>query len=306
MLNTEEAFLWMRSAVQKEPRVNPELIWGHIHQMVGIRHADTNPSGLEKALGYLAETYTRYGLQIREEVFDPFGVKYPNLIGVLPGKDQADEVLIIGAHYDTVAISPGADDNASGLAVMLETARVLSGLPPGCGVEFVGFSMEEQGLLGSCSYAYRARRSGKKILGAVVLESVGYTEQRPGSQRIPPGLPISVPEVGNFMGIVGNTASADLCRAFEETITAHVPRLPKLSFLVPGNGEAFPDTRRSDHASFWDVGLPALMITDTADFRNPHYHQATDLPETLDITFMTELAQALVAFALSHKSFLRG
>ncbi|MGH7275165.1 MAG: M28 family peptidase, partial [Nitrospiria bacterium] len=159
--------------MQKDLRVSPELIWGHIHQLVGTRHADTNPSGLEKALGYLAETYTHYGLQIREEVFNPFGVKYPNLIGVLPGKEQADEVLIIGAHYDTVAISPGADDNASGLAVMLETARVLSGLSPGWGIEFVGFSMEEQGLLGSHSYANRARRSGKKILGAIVLECVG-------------------------------------------------------------------------------------------------------------------------------------
>ena len=291
--------------MQGELRVSPELIWGHLHQLVGIRHPDTHPSGLEKALGYLGETFTRYGLQIREEVFDPLGLRYPNLIGVLPGKDPAAEVLIIGAHYDTVAVSPGADDNASGLAVMLETARVLSGLSPRFEVEFVGFSMEEQGLLGSRSYAYRARRSGKRIIGAIVLESVGFTDQRPGSQRIPPGLPLLVPEIGNFIGIVGNTASAELCRSFEETISAHVPMLPKLSLVVPGNGLVFPHTRRSDHASFWDVGLPALMITDTADFRNPHYHQATDLPETLDISFMTGLAQALVAFAISPKPFLR-
>src|SRR3990172_11624025 len=95
------------------------------------------------------------------------------------------------------------------------------------------------------------------------------------------------------MGIVGNTASADLCRAFEEAITAHVPRLSKFSFLVPGNGEAFPDTRRSDHASFWDVGLPALMVTDTAFFRNPNYHLPSDTIDTLDFTFMAQLVKSL-------------
>lgn len=288
-----------------ERRVNPDLIWAHIHGLVGIRHADTHPAGLEKALAYLAEMFTRYGLHIREEGFDPLGVRFPNLIGVLVGREDPDEVLIIGAHYDTVAISPGADDNASGLAVMLEASRVLSGLSSWCTVEFVGFSMEEQGLMGSRSYARRAKRSGKRILGAIILECVGFTEQRPGSQRVPPGLSLSVPDTGNFMGLIANTASADLCHALEETITAFAPRLPKVSLLVDGNGQDFPYTRRSDHAPFWDEGLPALMITDTADFRNPHYHQSTDLPETLDIQFMTDLAVALVAFVSRPKPFLR-
>jgi aminopeptidase YwaD len=283
--------------------VNPELIWRHIQRITEIRHPDTHPEGLRKTLTYLREVYISLGIQIEEDPFDQLGVQYPNLIGVLPGKKHREEVFMIGAHYDTVAVSPGADDNASGLAVMLETCRVLHGVTPPCTIEFVSFSMEEDGLQGSRSYAKKARALEKKVLGAIILECVGYAVGEAGSQRSPSGLPIAIPDVGNFIGIIANSASQTLCRAFEGVVSAHVPKLPKVSLVVPENGERFPDTRRSDHASFWDQGFQALMLTDTADYRNPHYHQPTDLPETLDMLFMSSISQALVAFLAELGSF---
>ena len=147
--------------------------------------------------------------------------------------------------------------------------------------------------LGSLAYASSLKATGREIRGAIVLECVGYACSEEGSQFAPAGVPIAVPSTGDFLAIIANTASAELAGAVERAANRHVPDLKTLSLLVPGKGERLPDTRRSDHAPFWDHGYPAIMLTDTANFRNPHYHQLTDTLATLDLTFMQRVAQAV-------------
>ncbi len=211
-----------------------------------------------------------------------------------PGSHREASVapLLVGAHYDTVAGSPGADDNGSALAVLLEVAYCLKDADVVRPVWLAAFSLEEQGLLGSRAFASRLKKSGRPLAGAVILECVGYTSQEPGSQRHPPGVPASAPTVGNFLGIVGNESSRPLIAAVEQS--ARRISLPTFTLAVPSRGEAFPDVRRSDHASFWDEDLPAVMLTDTANFRNPHYHQPTDRIETLDLAFIEQVSDVVL------------
>jgi Zn-dependent M28 family amino/carboxypeptidase len=199
----------------------------------------------------------------------------------------------VGAHYDTVVDTDGADDNASGLAVLLEVARVLSPMRGRRTLQFVAFSMEEAGFLGSAHFVEKVRRNKVPVWGAIVLECVGYIDRRPGSQKTPEGFPFSLPEQGDFIGLAGNDAAAPIKEAFEAAAIRYSPTLPVVSLLVPGNGVLFPDSRRSDHVPFWDQGYRAVMLTDTADFRNPHYHQKSDCLETLDIPFIAAVARAL-------------
>jgi Zn-dependent M28 family amino/carboxypeptidase len=204
--------------------------------------------------------------------------------------------LILAAHYDTVAQSPGADDNASGVAVMIEAARTLADLDQPYRWVFIGFAQEEQNCLGSTLYAINARRSGLNLRGMIALECVGYASQKPGTQKRLTEFPLAIPDVGNFLGVVGNPEGAALKQGFESAAGHFVPALPVVGLVVPNAGLDFPDTRRSDHAPFWDAGYPALMLTDTANFRNPWYHQPGDRLETLDLPYMAKVAKAIVAF----------
>ncbi len=276
----------------------------HVQTLAGERHPLTSPASLLRTEAYLIEQFTRQELTVRTHPFDALGATWRNVIGILPASRISKSSnaprhppLIIAAHYDTVPDSPGADDNASALAVMLETARALLDTRLDREIHFIGFCLEEEDLLGSLAYTAELKAREETITGAIVLECVGYTDDREGSQTIPPNLPMTLPSVGDFLGIVGNTGSASLVRAIDRTMRAHVPALKTISLVVPGNGEVLPDTRRSDHAAFWLRGYPAVMLTDTANFRNPHYHRATDTPETLDLPFMDRLVRALTAVA---------
>jgi hypothetical protein len=161
---------------------------------------------------------------------------------------------------------------------------------------FIGFAQEEQNCLGSTLYAINARRSGLHIRGMIALECVGYASQKPGTQKRLTEFPIAIPDVGNFLGVVGNPEAAALKQGFESAAGRFVPDLPVVGVLVPNAGLDVPDTRRSDHAAFWDVGYPALMLTDTANFRNPWYHQPGDRLETLNLPYMAKVTKAIVAF----------
>ena len=202
--------------------------------------------------------------------------------------------LLIGAHYDTVEGSPGADDNASALAVLLEAADRLKHLAVSRPVWLAAFCLEEQGLLGSRAFISGLKQSGQPLDGAIVLECVGYASLDAGSQRTPPGVPIPVPTVGNFLGIVGNEASRDLVAAVQRNGRRVAPNTPTVALAVPGRGENLPDVRRSDHAAFWDEGYHAVMLTDTANFRNPHYHQPTDTLDTLNLEFLEGVSEIVV------------
>jgi aminopeptidase YwaD len=270
----------------------------HLRALIGERHPASSPTALRQAEGYLTEQFKGLGLEVSTHPFRALGDTYRNVIGTRPASHPSpasDAPLIVAAHYDTVPGSPGADDNASALAVLLEAARCLRSAPLSREVRFIAFSLEEEDLLGSLAYVSSLRQGGHEIGGALVLECVGYACATEGSQQKPPGVPIAVPTVGDFLAIVGNAASATLAAAVEGAAGERVPDLKTATLIVPGNGELFPDTRRSDHAAFWHHGYPAVMLTDTANFRNPNYHAPTDTIETLDLGFMEKVAQAVTA-----------
>lgn len=284
----------------------------HLRALIGERHPVSSPASLRQAEEYLAEQFRRLGLAVSFHAFDALGDAYRNVIGtMLPQKEKGDSPLrergqspfsssplIVSAHYDTAQGSPGADDNASALAVMLEVARSLQDIPLSREVRFIAFCLEEENLLGSLAYVSSLREADQDVCGAIVLECVGYARSEEGSQQKPPGVPVAVPSVGDFLAIVGNTTSATLVTAVEGAAKERVPDLKTVSLLVPGNGELLPDTRRSDHAAFWHYGYPAVMLTDTADFRNPHYHRPTDTLDTLNLEFMEKVARAVTAAAV--------
>ncbi len=270
----------------------------HLHALIAERHPLSSPAALRCAEDYLAEQFRLLGLDVSAHPFKALGDTYRNVVATIPAAARSASPLLIAAHYDTVLGSPGADDNASALAVMLEAARCLREVTLSREVRFIAFCLEEENLLGSLAYASWLRESKQEISGAIVLECVGYARTEEGSQKKPSGVPIAVPSVGDFLAIVGNQTSTGLVAAVEGAAKQHVSDLKTVSLIVPGNGEALPDTRRSDHAAFWHYGYPAVMLTDTANFRNPHYHQPTDTIETLDLEFMDKVARAVTAAAL--------
>ncbi len=282
-----------------------ESLYAHLQALVGERHPQTSPAALLQAEHYLQDQFAALGYGVATHEFEAFGGTYRNVIATrvpLTASAKGEPPLILAAHFDTVMGSPGADDNASGVAVLLEVASRLREVPLGRPVRFIAFNLEEedlpaerQGLLGSLAYAAHLRATDEHILGAIVLECVGYARSEEGTQQVPPGVPIAVPSTGNFLGVIGNAASAALTASVEQAAKPHVP---VVSLVVPGNGELLPDTRRSDHAAFWHYGYPAVMLTDTADFRNPHYHQPTDTVETLNLEFLCQVASAVTASAL--------
>jgi aminopeptidase YwaD len=272
----------------------------HLLALIGERHPVSAPEGLARAEHYLVRQFESYGLAVRRHGVDVGGRIYANLIGELqpPANAATRPALIVAAHYDTVPHSPGADDNGSGLAVMLETARRMKDCPVRRPIRFIAFCLEEAELLGSCAYVAEVKANGEDLEGAIVLECVGYIALEKGSQQAPAGLPIAIPQVGDFLAMIGNESSLLLIRAMEEAARQQVADLPVVSLVVPGQGDLFPDVRRSDHAAFWQHGYPAVMLTDTANFRNPHYHRPTDTIETLDFGFMEQVTRLLIAACL--------
>ena len=271
----------------------------HLHSLVGERHPQTAPQALHQAAEYLATRFAEYGCATSGQPFRALGKSYFNIVGIKwppggPAKEQGQAPLLIGAHYDTVAGSPGADDNASALAVLLESAYRLKHMRVARPVWFAAFCLEEQGLLGSRAFISGLKQAGQPLDAAIVLECVGYASGEAGSQRTPPGVPIPVPTAGNFLGIVGNEASRDLVAVVERNARRAAPTVSTLALAVPGRGEGLPDVRRSDHAAFWDEGYRAVMLTDTANFRNPHYHQPTDTLDTLNLEFLDGVAEIVV------------
>ena len=224
----------------------------------------------------------------------------------LPKNAKGKLLTLIGAHYDSVPKTPGADDNAAAVAGLIACAEAVARQTPGTDVGFVAFNREEEqsdhgnkGLIGSSDFSENyLPQSGLTIRAIHVLEMIGFRNTAPGSQRTPPGLPIALPSAGDFLGLIGNAASAALVDTALSMAHTYVPSLSVIGLkLPPGAEQMLPVLRRSDHAPFWRVGIPALQWTDTAEFRNPHYHSPADTPETLDYEFLeavTRLAAACI------------
>jgi Zn-dependent M28 family amino/carboxypeptidase len=227
---------------------------------------------------------------VRAEAFTTPTVPGVNLL-TAPVPDRPGlPLVVIGAHYDTLPETPGADDNASAVAALLELAswlgpRLDDTAEWTAALQLAAYDREEDGLLGSRHHCANLEGPFRAMIS---LEMLGFTDRRPGGQRLPPQLAGLYPDVGDFIGVVGNQASAALVEAVTRSMK-QVENLRVESLVVPGNGEVLPDSRRSDHAAFWDHGRPALMVTDTSFLRNPHYHQPTDTPGTLDYPFLVRV-----------------
>jgi len=241
------------------------------------------PKGLALSAVHIKQQLEAVGYTVNEHSYVSRGTTVPNLEAILPGTSKASEIIIVGAHFDTYQGTPGADDNASGVAATLALARRLASKPQARTIRFVFFVNEEPPAfwtkdMGSWVYAKACKAANDEIKAMLSLESIGYYDDKPGSQKYPPPLSLVFPDRGDFIAIVGNLSSRALTlRAVEHfrSTTSFPCEGAALPTYLPGVGW-------SDHWSFWQEGYDAIMFTGTATFRNPHYHQATDTPDTLD------------------------
>ena len=273
-------------------RIDPKELEKKLQRIVSERSPFTSPRRLAEVENYVEKEFRSYGLTVESDKFSYRGKSYRNIIG-RTGSSPRSPLIIVGAHFDSVEGTPGADDNASGVAVMLEAARTLAQVRLRSPVLFCAFNLEELNMIGSTHFAKRLKAAGAKVNAMVSLEMVGYTDNRPGSQKYPIGLSWFYPEQGNFIALVGNWDSNSLLKKFSRLLRK-VPGLPVETLAVPGNGALIPAVRLSDHSPFWDLDYPALMVTDTSFFRNPHYHGRSDTIETLDLGFMAKVCEGVV------------
>ncbi|MBI4200331.1 MAG: M28 family peptidase [Chloroflexi bacterium] len=275
------------------------------------RHPSTSPAGHAASQHIVTEALREAGLHVSRQPFASGALKGVNLLARQEGSGHRLPPLLVTAHYDTVPGSPGADDNASSIAALLECARVLFTTRLPRRVEYAAFDLEElqvtgEGLLGSSAYV---RQAGKGYAAVFNLEMVGYTSG-PGTQRFPPGFQALFSDVhrwaaardfrGDSLVIVCQGASAPWAARFQAAAGAHVPDLPVVVLALPPGTPVPSDVFRSDHAVFWAAGIPAVLLTDTANFRNPHYHTPADRPDTLDYQFLERVTRALVATVAIH------
>ena len=269
----------------------------HLQALIGERNPFTTPGPLEQAAGYIAHQFQSMSLSVsREEV--PFeGITSHNIFGLKEGTDPSAGTFILGAHYDSVQGSPGADDNASAVAALLEVARCLEGTSVKGSILFTAFTLEEYGFIGSHQMAARIKESDQPISGMISLEMLGYRTHEPGSQTYPPYVdPSQYPDTGDFIAVVGNEPSQTLALGLATALKETTPELGVEKLVLPGRADEFEEVRLSDHCPFWEHDFKAAMVTDTAFFRNPHYHQATDTLETLDIDFIRDICAGLVEY----------
>jgi len=268
--------------------ISTENLKGHVERISFDRSPDEGYLGLEQAAQYIEKEFLKIGLDVKENHFQWQGKSYRNIVADKAGKAFPNRVLILGAHYDTVPGSPGADDNASAVSVLLEVARTIQILPLKYTVRFIAFSLEEYEFAGSAHYVGSLKKGEEEILGMISLEMLGFTGPE---QNYPSYInPKYYPNVGDFIAIIGNERSEQLLEKVCRIFKTRVPELPSEFLIVPGNGEAMEEARLSDHSTFWDHGFQALMITDTAFLRNPNYHLPSDRMETLDFEFMRKVA----------------
>lgn len=260
---------------------------------VGERHM-RRAGTLERAWNKLEAEFEEAGYDPKAYRYQVDGKQVANLEAVLEGSSR--EVVVVGAHYDSAVGAPGADDNASGVAVLLEIARAFENKGRRRTIRFVAFVNEEPPhfqteSMGSLHYARACKERGDEIVAMLSLESLGYYRDEPGSQKYPPIVSWFYPDQGNFVAFIGNASSRSLVH---ESIASfrEAARFPSEGVVLPSfvKGVGW-----SDQWSFWQTGYPGVMITDTAPFRNPNYHTANDKPETLDYERLARVTAGLIA-----------
>lgn len=278
-------------------RTRLEASVNHMALTLGERNVENAPKALEATADWIVKQWRDLGLEPREYTYSasPQGHVCRNLEVDVAGP-AGGPIVLVGAHYDSAHGTPGADDNASGVAAMLEVSRALAGERLGARVRCVAFVNEEPPwfygeLMGSYVYAKMAKERGDPIYAMLSLETMAYFTDKRDSQRYPRPLDLLYPDQGNFIGVVGCLSGRWLVTRTVELLRAEsdVPvECASLWHKTPG-------VSLSDHSSFWKVGYPALMITDTANFRNPGYHQYYDLPDRLDYDRFARVTMGVIA-----------
>ena len=277
---------------EKASAQNLERTVHHLAAAIGARNYADHEK-LEEAADFIVRSFQEIGYDVEVLPYTMDGRIFKNIAAERPMKTNSDSVVIIGAHYDS-CFNPGADDNASGVAGLIELARLLKAEHLTSKVRFIVFTNEEPPFfmterMGSRVYARQAIRGGEKIRAAVVLEMLGFYSDEPFSQRYLPLLGPFYPNRADFIALVGNFQTHRITEKFYRDFKAHtdfpVEKITSPDFITGINF--------SDHWSFWKEGVPALMVTDTAFLRNPHYHRPSDLPQTLDYEKMTKMLYGL-------------
>jgi hypothetical protein len=268
----------------------------HVTAIASREHNLGQRPALDEAAQYIERALAGYGYTVaRQPIETEFGAVH-NIEAEVQGDSRGGEIVLVGAHYDSVAGAPGANDNGSGVAAMLELARVLRRAKPQCTLRFVAFVNEEPPYftseqMGSRHYARRSRERGENIIAMFSLETIGYYSIRPGSQRYPFPLGFFYPSTGDFVAFVSNLRSHALLHRVIASFRRHA-LFPSEAVAAP----AFvPGVDWSDHRSFWQEGYPALMVTDTALFRYPYYHTSQDTPDKVDYGSLARVVAGLRA-----------
>ncbi|MBD2355371.1 M28 family peptidase [Tolypothrix sp. FACHB-123] len=281
--------------IARDLQVSAAQLFTHIQKLNYQRYTNDERS---RTRTYITTELQKFGWKPQLQKF-PNGV---NIFAERQGTNKQAGAILVGAHYDTVAGSPGADDNASGLAVMLEVARVLGSRPTPKTLQLAFFDLEEAGLLGSKAFVSQKARL-KNLQGAIVMDMVGYACYTVGCQQYPTGLPVKPPsDKGDFLVVVGDTEHLPLLNAFQNSQSNPATALNKddanfpsvLTLPIPLKGLLAPDTLRSDHAPFWYQDIGAVLVTDTANLRNVNYHQPSDVAENIDRDFFLGSAQIVL------------
>lgn len=264
----------------------------HLAGKIGERHSGRYQA-LCQARDWIQGSLHKAGYKVRPQNFVHEGKSYTNLECEIAGTGSG--VVVVGAHYDSAQGCPAANDNASGVAALLALARSRKQSPAGARtLRFVAFTNEEpphflRSSMGSLVYAKHCQKRGDKIVAMLSLETMGYYMDQEGSQQVPPPLGAAFPKVGNFIAFVANPQSGDLLKKCVGSFRKHAS-FPSQGGALPSH---IPGVGWSDHWSFWQIGVPALMVTDTAPFRYPYYHLAEDTPEKLDYERLARVVQGL-------------
>ncbi len=287
-------------------QVDSNRIWDDLTALEGIRHRTAGLAQLENTQMMIEQNFLDHNLEVEIQELPITNYVGKNIIGKLKGKSESPDVYILDGHYDSVSTSPGADDNATAVAGVLEAVRVLSNYNFEHSIKFIGFDLEEFNLVGSVSYVSNSIQNQEPLKGVINMEMIGYYDDTPFSQSFPTIFQNAFPDAnvllqadsfrGNFIINAGTTQFTELQDSFYSAAQTYVPEL-KVINLIATNFVDLPNQAllRSDHASFWFGGRSAIMLTDGAEFRNPNYHTANDVKENLDLNFMTNVVKASIA-----------
>ena len=277
-----------------EEKLLADRLSRHVGAIASRERNFMHPVALEDAARYIETAFEEMGYRIETQRIPRDGTEVRNIQVELPGSALAQEIVVVGAHYDSVVGAVGANDNGSGVAALIELARLLHDARPARTVRFVAFVNEEPPFfysdeMGSRFYARRSKAGGENIVAMFSLETIGYYTDKPDTQSYPFPLSFFYPKTGNFVAFVANLSSRPLLHEAIASFRRHA-QFPSEGVAAPG---LLPGVGWSDHWSFWKEGYPALMVTDTAPYRYPYYHTMQDTPDKVDYERLARVVTGL-------------